>query len=81
MDTGLADAFTSQSQKIRVITENWLKTFGYCPTCGNSLNAAKANAKVFDFECSNCSEQFELKSKKALAFALAAFKEFPHVGQ
>ena len=64
MNASLAYGYTSSSQKIRVITESWLSESGYCPTCGNSLKSAKANAKVLDFECINCVHEFELKSKR-----------------
>lgn len=66
MKVGLAERYTSASQKIRVVTESWLAECGYCPTCGSSLRSAKANAKVFDFECVPCSQEFELKSKRAV---------------
>ncbi len=64
MNASLADGYTSASQKIRVITETWLSECGYCPTCGSGLKSAKANAKVLDFECVNCVNEFELKSKR-----------------
>ena len=64
MNASLADGYTSSSQKIRVISEGWLSEYGYCPTCGNSLKSAKANAKVLDFECISCVHEFELKSKR-----------------
>ncbi|MDP2153749.1 MAG: DpnI domain-containing protein [Methylotenera sp.] len=66
MNVKLAGSYTSASQKIRVITESWLADFGYCPTCGNDLKSAKANSKVFDFECVPCAHEFELKSKRAV---------------
>ena len=65
MDVELAANYTSASQKARVITENWLATYGYCPTCGDGLKAARANSKVFDFQCIKCNEQFELKGKRS----------------
>lgn len=65
MNTELAKNYTSSSQKVRIITENWLADCGYCPTCGNGLKSARANAKVFDFECVQCAHEFELKSKRA----------------
>lgn len=64
MNVSLAEGYTSSSQRIRVITEGWLSECGYCPTCGNSLKSAKANAKVLDFECISCAHEFELKSKR-----------------
>lgn len=66
MKAVLAEGYRSTSQKIRVITESWLAHCGYCPICGSELISAKANAKVFDFECKGCAYQYELKSKRAL---------------
>jgi len=61
----LANGYTSQSQKIRVLTENWVDNNAYCPNCGQ-LNIDKYgnNKPVADFFCSNCQEEYELKSKK-----------------
>lgn len=64
-DTKLADSYTSPSQKIRVMTENWVDNQIFCPNCGQ-LNISKYenNKPVADFFCSNCKEDYELKSKK-----------------
>jgi len=64
-NTVLADNYTSQSQKIRVLTESWVDKNAYCPNCGQ-LNVDKYgnNKPVADFYCSNCHEDYELKSKK-----------------
>ncbi|MFA5109460.1 MAG: DpnI domain-containing protein [Patescibacteria group bacterium] len=61
----LADDYTSQSQKIRVLTESWVDKNAYCPNCGQ-LNVDKYgnNKPVADFYCSNCHEDYELKSKR-----------------
>ncbi len=66
MNVGFAEGYTSPSQRIRVISENWLAKNGYCPTCGQNLKAAKVNARVFDFECVSCAHEFELKSQRAI---------------
>lgn len=61
----LADQYTSQSQKIRVLTENWVDNQIYCPNCGHSdIDKYENNKPVADFFCSNCKEDYELKSKK-----------------
>jgi type II restriction enzyme len=64
-DTKLADGYTSPSQKIRVLTEDWVKKQIYCPNCGNlDIDKYKNNKPVADFFCVNCREDYELKSKK-----------------
>jgi type II restriction enzyme len=65
LDRRLADQYTSPSQKARVLTEGWVRKQAYCPNCGNrSLEHYSNNKPVADFFCGNCSEDFELKSKK-----------------
>ncbi len=59
-----ADRYNSNSQKIRVLTENWVHNYIYCPSCGNGINEYENNRPVADFYCSKCSEDYELKSKK-----------------
>ena len=62
----LANAYKSPSQIIRVLSEDWVAKQGYCPNCGSQPLAEFDNNKpVADFYCANCTEQFELKSKKA----------------
>jgi len=64
-NTKLADEYTSLSQKIRVLTENWVDKNIYCPNCGNlDINKYENNKPVGDFFCENCKEDYELKSKK-----------------
>lgn len=64
-NTKLAERYSSNSQIARVLTENWVKENSYCPCCGElPLNEYKNNKPVADFRCNQCSEQFELKSKK-----------------
>lgn len=65
INTGL-DGYTSNSQKARLMTEPWVANHVLCPACGNSLNSFPNNKKVADFYCSNCQEEFELKSGKNL---------------
>lgn len=63
-DNSLADGYTSASQKIRVMSEDWVQKNIYCPICGNPrLLREKANKPVSDFKCEVCGETFELKSK------------------
>ncbi len=65
--------FTSGTQKAKDITEAWVANSMFCPNCGNSrLNQFPANLPVADFFCTNCQDQFELKSqKKAFGSKLA----------
>lgn len=65
LDSKLADKYTSPSQKAKILTESWVKNQVYCPNCGRiDLNKYKDNKPVADFFCSNCKEDYELKSKK-----------------
>ncbi|HCK66334.1 MAG TPA: restriction endonuclease [Anaerolineae bacterium] len=57
------DKYTSQSQRIRVLTEFWVNQSAFCPNCGNILNRFENNTPVADFYCKKCSEEYELKSK------------------
>lgn len=62
----LASNYKSPSQIIRVLSEDWVDKQSYCPNCSAQPLAEFDNNKpVADFYCNNCSEQFELKSKKA----------------
>ena len=64
-DERLAEQYKSPSQKIRILSEGWVKKEVYCPNCGNSsLEQYSNNKPVADFFCRSCSEDFELKSKK-----------------
>lgn len=61
----LAQDYTQESQKIRVMSEHWLEVNLYCPACGNyPLTKFPNNKPIADFHCEKCGEQFELKSKK-----------------
>jgi len=60
----LADGYTSNSQKIRVLTEDWVEEYIFCPSCGLAVNSHENNRPVADFYCSKCNEDYELKSKK-----------------
>jgi transposase-like protein len=64
-DKKLAENYTSQSQKIRVITESWVNRQVYCPNCGQvDVGKYGNNRPVADFFCTNCKEEYELKSKQ-----------------
>lgn len=61
----LAINYRSSSQRARVLTEGWVDDSIFCPNCGR-LNIEKYpnNQPVADFYCSNCREEYELKSKQ-----------------
>jgi len=63
-DENLIAKYSSASQKIRVLSENWVLQEIYCPSCGESIFEYQNNKPVADFYCSKCSEDFELKSKQ-----------------
>lgn len=63
LDAQIAQRYSNQSQKIRVMTESWVLSEIYCPNCGTSLSEYANNKPVADFFCRACNEDFELKSK------------------
>jgi type II restriction enzyme len=63
LDSELAKAYTSTSQKARVLTEGWVLNEVYCPSCGSPVDNYDNNKPVADFYCKKCIEDFELKSK------------------
>jgi type II restriction enzyme len=65
LKTIIPNKYKSQSQKIRILSEFWVGSNIYCPNCGKiNLTQYGNNKPVADFYCKNCSEDFELKSKK-----------------
>lgn len=59
-------AYDSGSQKARVLTETWASMNAFCPNCGaERLSSFENNRPVADLYCTNCHEEFELKSQKA----------------
>lgn len=64
-DESVAAEYKSPAQKARVMTESWVESQVYCPSCGQRpLNQYPNNTPVGDFFCPKCSEQFELKAKQ-----------------
>lgn len=63
-DEKLAVSYSNASQKIRVLSENWVLHEIYCPSCGEHIFEYQNNKPVADFYCSRCFEDFELKSKQ-----------------
>lgn len=59
----IAKPYSNQTQRIRIMTEDWVSRAGFCPNCGRALSQFGNNKPVADFYCGNCSEEYELKSK------------------
>lgn len=61
----LADPYRNPAQKIRVLSEHWVSTQVYCPSCGQvDLGHYPNNRPASDFFCTQCKEDYELKSQK-----------------
>lgn len=60
----VAQLYSSNSQRIRIMTEYWVGNSIFCPNCGSHLTSFRNNSPVADFYCDCCSEEYELKSKK-----------------
>ena len=64
-DKRIAKNYKSASQKARVLTERWVDESIFCPNCGHlGIDKYPNNQPVADFYCSNCREEYELKSKR-----------------
>ncbi len=57
--------YKSLAQQARVLTEQWVDKSVFCPNCGHlEITRYPNNQPVADFYCSNCREDYELKSKQ-----------------
>lgn len=64
-DEQLAAKYKSVSQRARILTEQWVDESTFCPNCGRlQIDKYPNNQPVADFFCSNCHEDYELKSKQ-----------------
>lgn len=63
-DVSLSKNYHSNSQKIRVMSEDWVVKNIYCVKCGSYLRHFENNKPVCDIYCEKCREEFELKSNK-----------------
>ncbi len=65
-DASLADKYSSASQRARVVTEAWIKSYGYCLACeSDKLLPTTSNTQARDFECDRCGHPYELKSSSS----------------
>ncbi len=65
-DQQLAKNYKSASQKMRVLTEQWVDNSIFCPNCGHlDIDKYPNNQPVADFYCLKCQEEYELKSKQS----------------
>lgn len=62
----IGNEYKSQSQKIRILTEDWVNKSVFCPNCGKALSHFENNSPVADFYCGSCREEYELKSKNGV---------------
>lgn len=61
----LQSPYSSGSQSARAWTESWVRSWAYCPHCGNAnIESFPNNSPLADFYCASCKEEFELKSQK-----------------
>lgn len=65
LKTSFSLGYKSPSQRVRVVTEQWMESQAYCPSCGRQhIVRYGNNAPVADFACPDCGEDYELKSTK-----------------
>ncbi|HQQ88585.1 MAG TPA: DpnI domain-containing protein [Smithellaceae bacterium] len=64
LDFTLANSYKSANQKARIISEAWTERNVFCCECGATLEREKTNARVLDFTCRKCHNNFELKSTR-----------------
>lgn len=64
-NSSLAEKYSSNSQRIRVLSEGWVGDEIFCPNCASlAIKKYSNNKPVADFYCENCKEDYELKSKQ-----------------
>jgi type II restriction enzyme len=64
LDKNICSNYSSPSQQIRIMSEDWTKKNIFCPNCGGGIERYENNNPAGDFYCRVCKEEFELKSKK-----------------
>lgn len=64
-NSDIFNKYKSNSQRARVLTENWFSSQMYCPCCLNrKIVNYPNNQKANDFFCDNCKNDFQLKSSQ-----------------
>lgn len=62
-DKTVLEKYKSNSQRARVLTENWFNSQMYCPSCLNEkVTSYPNNKKVYDFLCEKCKADYQLKA-------------------
>lgn len=62
IDLGLG--YTSRTQQVRRISEDWVQRNVYCLRCdSDEIHPTSANTQTRDFVCPDCGHAYELKSK------------------
>ena len=57
------ETYKNNSQRARVLTENWFNSHMYCPSClNNNVTSYPNNKEVFDFLCEKCYADYQLKA-------------------
>ena len=64
LNLALGDRYKSATQKARVISEEWTERNAFCCSCGGIIVREQNNARVLDFTCIKCHNDFELKSTR-----------------
>lgn len=64
LNIALGDRYKSETQKARIISEDWAARNAFCCSCGGSLVKGPNNARVLDLICVGCQNEFELKSTR-----------------
>ena len=64
LQLSLAANYRSPSQRIRVVTEEWVAKNTGCPACSQAISKVANNSPGLDFVCRQCDLAFELKSKR-----------------
>lgn len=63
----VAEAYTSGSQRARVVTELWGENHLYCPNCPSpKLERLSHNTKASDYTCTRCGAWYQLKGQKKI---------------
>jgi len=68
LNIDLARPYNNNSQKARVLTENWMHQEIFCPSCGANICKYNNNQPASDFYCKKCGENYELKSCSKYSF-------------